>query len=263
MVGLSFFIEDLLKSLEDLEKQTMIGGTNEYDKNGYKLLKNMFSQYYSFLLNKLKIREEIEGKNSMKLEKLIEIIKEKEKLEDNQTTILIFVSKRMIAKYMNNILQLYFEKRVGYIVGQSKMSEKNKENSVLFEKKLSEYPKMSEIRDFFQLNINSLNENLLKDQKKMQLKSYFNDKYTLKQQLNVIREFKEKTIDFLISTSVTEEGFDVPNCNLVVAYNDVQTIRSFIQLKGRARKENSEFLLFSPEILVFLFLFYLKINKKL
>ena len=251
MVGLSFFIEELLVSLETLEKQILING-DENEAKGYAGLKYMLLQYLNHH-EKTKLRENVEGKNCPKLEKLIEIIKEKEKMEENQMTILIFVNKRMIAKYMSNIMKLYFEKRVGFIVGQSNTKDgKIKEGSqLLLEKKVSELPKHSEINDIFERNIAQLNENLLnKNTSKGKLKTFFQEKYSLQQQLSVIQQFKSKKIDFLISTSVTEEGFDVPNCNLVIAYNDVKTIRSFIQLKGRARKENSEFLLFTPMILV-------------
>lgn len=191
--------------------------------------------------------------SSPKLLKLIDFILEKDESElDKQMTLLIFVNKRMIAKYMNSVLNLFFTQRIGYIVGQNRDTDKknfNKTSSL--EKEVPLELKHSQIQDIFSENIERINRELFATRKSMSpLKHFIHDKYTLKEQLRVIQSFKEKSIDFLISTSVTEEGFDVPNCNFVIAYNDVQTIRSFIQLKGRARKKNSEFLMFTPKILV-------------
>ena len=50
-------------------------------------------------------------------------------------------------------------------------------------------------------------------------------------------------MNVLISTSVVEEGIDVPSCNLVVKYDFPQTFRSYIQSKGRARKRGSQYIL--------------------
>ena len=50
-------------------------------------------------------------------------------------------------------------------------------------------------------------------------------------------------MNVLISTSVVEEGIDVPSCNLVVKYDFPQTFRSYIQSKGRARKRGSLYIL--------------------
>ena len=237
-----------------MENQILFG-TNENDNLRYKWLRKIFEKYVEYLI---KLRENFEGKNSPKLEKLIEVIKNKEELENKQMTILIFVDKRMIAKYMNSILKLYFEKRAGYIIGQSHASEKgkiNEESGIFLEKKVSKMPNKNEIKEIFERNRVALNETLINKKIGSGLNFFLKNKYSLNQQKAVIEHFKNKTIDFLVSTSVTEEGFDVPNCNLVIAYDDVKTIRSYIQLKGRARKENSEFLLFSPKIIVILLIF--------
>lgn len=255
MVAFSFLIEDIKNSLEDLEKQILIDGKDQ-DIKGYKKLKSMFSSFYAYLKEKLNLRINIVSKNSNKFQKLIEIINEKEQSEENQMTVLIFVNKRMLAKYMNKLLSLYFNERVGYIVGQSKVADNKGEKSLLLEKEVSNLIKKSQINSIFEKNLDGLNQNLYNNKKTSKMKHYFENKYSLKQQLSVIKQFRDKSIDFLISTSVTEEGFDVPNCNLVIAYNDVKTIRSFIQLKGRARKENSEFLIFSPALLVAIIYFY-------
>lgn len=45
----------------------------------------------------------------------------------------------------------------------------------------------------------------------------------------------------LIATNVVEEGLDVSTCNQVICLNEIQTVRTLIQMKGRAREKNSKF----------------------
>ena len=62
---------------------------------------------------------------------------------------------------------------------------------------------------------------------------------------------QEETLDHLksgkknlvIATSVLEEGIDVSECNFVICYNKPKTLKSFIQRRGRARKERSKLIL--------------------
>lgn len=45
----------------------------------------------------------------------------------------------------------------------------------------------------------------------------------------------------LIATNVIEEGLDVSECNLVICLNELLNVKAFIQMKGRARKQDSKF----------------------
>ena len=47
----------------------------------------------------------------------------------------------------------------------------------------------------------------------------------------------------IIATKILEEGLDVPSCNLIVRFDPSATVRSFIQSRGRARKQNSDYVL--------------------
>ena len=40
---------------------------------------------------------------------------------------------------------------------------------------------------------------------------------------------------------MVEEGLDVSTCNQVICLNELLTVKAFIQMKGRARQENSKF----------------------
>lgn len=50
-------------------------------------------------------------------------------------------------------------------------------------------------------------------------------------------------VHIIIATQILEEGLDVPSCNLVIRFDPSATVCSFIQSRGRARMENSDYLL--------------------
>lgn len=45
-----------------------------------------------------------------------------------------------------------------------------------------------------------------------------------------------------------EEGFDVSSCNLVICFDMIKSEISFIQTKGRARKDDSECIVLCPSM---------------
>ncbi|KAI3317473.1 RNase3 domain-containing protein [Xylariaceae sp. AK1471] len=60
-----------------------------------------------------------------------------------------------------------------------------------------------------------------------------------------LEDFRTDKINLLIATSVAEEGIDIPACNLIICFNAPSNLKSFIQRRGRARMENSKFILLS------------------
>ena len=62
-----------------------------------------------------------------------------------------------------------------------------------------------------------------------------------------LTKFRKGEVNVLVSTSVVEEGLDIPSCNLVIKFDFPTTYRSYIQSKGRARKEGSLYLLLVEE----------------
>lgn len=67
-----------------------------------------------------------------------------------------------------------------------------------------------------------------------------------KQAVNNFRSYKTNC---LISTSVLEEGIDIQSVNLVIMYDYPQTFRSYVQSKGRARSEESDYYVFIENVL--------------
>ncbi|KAH0472282.1 MAG: uncharacterized protein KVP18_004856 [Porospora cf. gigantea A] len=50
-------------------------------------------------------------------------------------------------------------------------------------------------------------------------------------------------IHCLVATSVAEEGIDVPDCNLVIRFDGVSTLKEHIQSRGRARMPDSHYVI--------------------
>ncbi len=66
-------------------------------------------------------------------------------------------------------------------------------------------------------------------------------------QLQRIEQFKQKLTRVLIATDVVEEGLDVPSCNLVCCFNPIKNVKSFVQMQGRAREADSQFVVLTPK----------------
>ena len=51
-------------------------------------------------------------------------------------------------------------------------------------------------------------------------------------------------VQVLVAIDVIEEGIDIKNCNCFIHFDLPISLHSYIQSRGRARHENSEFILF-------------------
>ena len=63
-------------------------------------------------------------------------------------------------------------------------------------------------------------------------------------QTDAVNELRTGKKTLLISTSVLEEGVDIPACDLVICFDAINNLRSFVQRRGRARKATSKFIVF-------------------
>ena len=68
-----------------------------------------------------------------------------------------------------------------------------------------------------------------------------------KKQEEILRKFRQREINLLISTSLLEEGIDVPKCNLVVRFDHPTDYRSYLQSKVSQMCPDVEPNLPSPE----------------
>lgn len=59
----------------------------------------------------------------------------------------------------------------------------------------------------------------------------------------LIIEQNNLQVNIIVATSILEEGLDVQSCNLVIRFDPSVTVCSFIQSRGRARVQNSDYIL--------------------
>ncbi|KAK9464476.1 hypothetical protein V1512DRAFT_111970 [Lipomyces arxii] len=64
---------------------------------------------------------------------------------------------------------------------------------------------------------------------------------TFRDQSMCLYDFRRGKVNCLVSTSVVEEGFDVPDCNLIIRFDLCKTAIQYIQSRGRARQSSSLF----------------------
>ncbi|KAL9114547.1 MAG: hypothetical protein Q9227_001628 [Pyrenula ochraceoflavens] len=63
-------------------------------------------------------------------------------------------------------------------------------------------------------------------------------------QVEALENFRTGKTNLIVATSVVEEGIDVQATNLVIRFDEPQNLRSYIQSRGRARKQDSRFVIF-------------------
>jgi ERCC4-related helicase len=63
------------------------------------------------------------------------------------------------------------------------------------------------------------------------------------QQRAILDGFRSREQNLVIATSVLEEGIDISACNVVICFSKPANLKSFIQRRGRAREQESTFVL--------------------
>ncbi|KAA3477366.1 Endoribonuclease Dicera [Gossypium australe] len=69
------------------------------------------------------------------------------------------------------------------------------------------------------------------------------DSLAPKIQKETLQSFRSGKVNLLFTTDVVEEGIHVPNCCYVIRFDLPKTVRSYVQSRGRARQNNSEFIM--------------------
>lgn len=65
---------------------------------------------------------------------------------------------------------------------------------------------------------------------------------SLSNQIRTVSDFRKGELNCIFSTSVAEEGLDIPQCNLVARFDLYRTMIGYVQSRGRARHQNSRYL---------------------
>lgn len=67
-------------------------------------------------------------------------------------------------------------------------------------------------------------------------------KLSFREQFLTLRKFRKGQLNCLFATSIAEEGLDIPDCNRIIRFDLYSTLIQYIQSRGRARHENSEYI---------------------
>lgn len=73
-----------------------------------------------------------------------------------------------------------------------------------------------------------------------------NELLDTKSQTRSLDAFRVKKRQIIIATDVLEEGIDVAACNLVICFDPPSSLKSYIQRRGRARMQRSQFIIMQP-----------------
>lgn len=66
-------------------------------------------------------------------------------------------------------------------------------------------------------------------------------------QQNTLDDFRAGKKNLILATSVLEEGIDISSCHLVICFERPKNLKSFVQRRGRARRQESKYIIFMPE----------------
>ncbi|KAL2849896.1 hypothetical protein BJY01DRAFT_245694 [Aspergillus pseudoustus] len=72
-------------------------------------------------------------------------------------------------------------------------------------------------------------------------KDFLGDLWTVKMQRGTLDDFRGGRKNLIVATDVLEEGIDVSACSVVVCYNRPPNLKSFLQRRGRARRQHSTY----------------------
>jgi dsRNA-specific ribonuclease len=72
--------------------------------------------------------------------------------------------------------------------------------------------------------------------------------YEMKNNSATLENFHKGVTQILVATSVAEEGIDVQPCQLVIRYQEVQTVSSYVQSRGRARHMSSKYIVLESQV---------------
>jgi superfamily II DNA/RNA helicase len=119
---------------------------------------------------------------------------------DPKSKIVIFVQNRIVAYYLESLLNEYF-------------------NSIN--------------EDFNCVSVIGVNR------KRSESGTVINPTNSMKEMNEKIKKFNTGKTQILIGTSAVEEGLDFQSCNSVLVFTQLNTAKSYIQMKGRARMKNN------------------------
>lgn len=80
-----------------------------------------------------------------------------------------------------------------------------------------------------------------------QAKLVLSELYDREAQKDAMPDFRTGKKNLVIATDALEEGIDVAACNLVICFNTPASLKSYIQRRGRARRQASQYVIMVPK----------------
>ena len=180
-----------------------------YDNSSFSL--DELNQLNSLFMNiKYNLTKFKEGKNYI-CDKLVQMLKKIDEIYNfkNDSKIIIFIGNRIVAYFLKPILSEYLLQKHSSI----------------------------KCKEIIGLNKRKTNKGTILTQST-----------TLNEMNKTISDFNNNKINILIGTSAVEEGLDIQTCNGVMVFVELMTVKSYIQMKGRARVKDSKFYLFTNSV---------------
>ena len=201
--------------------------------------KKFFNQckIIEILRDKLQSIDEMQRKKqyNSKVTELMDILATKVSPEKSNVAI-VFVGRKYLAKLVSFVINSFAKDKnlpikSGYVVGARKTKKKKKLVSAYGDDEIDE-----DFEDRKSRKPKVLDENIMINHKRLLSVSS-----TFKDQMTTIDKFRKSQINVLVATSVVEEGFDIPECNLVISFQEPQSLTKIVQLRGRARQAKSTY----------------------
>jgi len=233
-------IEAFKENLHLIKRDEVYMKLHSQEKELFNLLEKLYDSY----LNSIKTWND-KSLTSNKVERLMKILGSAVEASGDSISqkTMIFADTRFIARLLSEkINELGKEMNLKSICITGKVEESQKAGTG---EDNQETLTIDEIKPFLE----SLRADKSKDQivfhqkeKTKEILAYFSESMmTIDKQMQAVQSFRDGKFNVLVSTSVTEEGFDTPACNVVVAFDEPDSLKSYIQMKGRARQEKSTF----------------------
>jgi len=146
----------------------------------------------------------IEGRVTAKVGKLIEVLLEEHSAERSDFSGLVFVTQRAAVAVVAHIISQHPKTRDHFRVGTMVGASTSSHRNQRF-----------------------LHEVLVGGRK----------------QEGTLKAFRAGELNLLIATSAIEEGIDIQDCHLVVCFDLPHNLKSFVQRRGRARREASSYVI--------------------
>lgn len=165
------------------------------------------------------------------------ISKDIEHNEDHR--VIIFVSNRVVSEMLSKLINKFLDKKFNYKNNSSSGGNKNKISNYI--NSSSDYSLISELiqnaKKYQSVSVVGLN--------KRKNENSFNPSNSLNKMNENVGKFKKGEAQILVGTSTVEEGIDVRSCDYVIVYTELKTAKSYIQMKGRARRVGAIFCIFT------------------